>query len=328
MSTTPERMARGRDPRVIVVGSVNIDMAVEVAALPKPGETVLGRDFRRSLGGKGANQATAASRLGATTAIIAAVGDDDEGREAVAFLNEEGIDTAGVTFSTGTRTGVALICVDRHAQNQIVVAQGANATLDGPMVRRCLPAAAADSGNVVVLASLEIPLDAVIAASEVAAERGWTLIVNPAPFQAMPYDLIRRVDVLTPNEIEAAALIGRDAWSDDQASIDKLLDTGAKAVLVTLGAAGALVLTEKTRTRISAPPVAAVDATGAGDVFNGALAAELAFASCLHDAARVGVTAASIATTAHGASTAPRRAQVLDSLGSDSTSCSDCRPVE
>ena len=308
-------MAEGHDGhrthRVIVVGSVNIDFSITADTLPAPGETVLGRDFRRSLGGKGANQAAAASRYGASTVIVGAVGDDDEGREAVTCLNSDGIDTSGIIFLPDQRTGVALISVDSHAQNQIVVAQGANGRLDRESVRRSLLAAAEGSDHVTVLASLEIPLDAVIAASEVSAEQGWTLVVNPAPYQPLPSEVMGRIDVLTPNEVEAAALLGGPSWSDDPAALAGLFHSGVKAVVVTLGPAGAVVITSDSRHDVPAPPVTAIDATGAGDVFNGVLAAELACGSSLEVAARVGVTAASLATTVPGARTAPPRVEVI-----------------
>lgn len=308
-------MAEGHDGsgrhRVIVVGSVNVDFSVTADTLPRPGETVLGRDFRRSLGGKGANQAAAASRYGVSTALVGAVGDDDEGREAVASLEADGIDTSCIAFLADHRTGVALISVDSHAQNQIVVAQGANGGLDRELVRRSLLSAAAGTDHVAVLASLEIPLDAVIATSEVAAERGWTLVVNPAPYQPLPGEMMSRIDVLTPNEVEAAALLGGSDWGADTEVLARLFSSGVKAVVVTLGPAGASVITPGTRHDVAAPLVAAIDATGAGDVFNGVLAAELACGSSLEEAARVGVTAASLATTVPGARTAPRRVDVL-----------------
>lgn len=293
-----------------MVGSVNIDFSVTADTLPAPGETVLGRDFRRSLGAKGANQAAAASRYGASTALIGAVGDDDEGREAVASFESDGIDTSGITFLPDEHTGVALISVGSDAQNQIVVAQGANGRLNHGSVRRSLLSAAGGADHVAILASLEIPLDSVIAASEVSVEQGWTLVVNPAPYQPLPSELMSRIDVLTPNEVEAAALLGGPDLSTDPALLAGLLHTGLKALVVTLGPAGALVITQDTCREIPAPPVTAIDATGAGDVFNGVLAAELASGSSLAEAARVGVTAASLATTVPGARTALPRAKI------------------
>lgn len=299
-----------------MVGSINIDFSATADTLPLPGETVLGRDFRRSLGGKGANQAAAASRYGVSTAIVGAVGDDDEGREAVASLQSDGIDTNGITFLPDHRTGAALISVDSHAQNQIVVAPGANGRLDAESVRRSLLSAGDDSNHVAVLASLEIPLDAVLATSEVAAERGWTLVVNPAPYQPLPPEIMSRIDVLTPNEVEAAALLGGTDWSDDMAVLARLFYSGVKGVVITLGSAGASVITPDTRQDVLAPLVTAIDATGAGDVFNGVLAAELACGSSLEEAARLSVTAASLASTVPGARTAPRRFEVLRLLDS------------
>jgi ribokinase len=294
-----------------VVGAVNIDFSITAETLPLPGETVLGRDFRRSLGGKGANQAVAASRYGVSAAIVGAVGDDDEGREAVASLGLDGIDTTGITFVPGHRTGVALISVDSYAQNQITVAQGANGMLDAESVRRSLLLAADGGDHVAVLASLEVPVDAVVAASEAAAEQGWTLVVNPAPYQPLPGEMMSRIDVLTPNEAEAAALLGGPAWRDDPAVLASLFRAGVKAVAVTLGPAGASVITSYSRRDLPPPLVTAIDTTGAGDVFNGVLAAELACGSSLEEAARASVTAASLATTALGSCTAPRRVEVL-----------------
>jgi ribokinase len=232
-------------PRVAVVGSVNVDLVARCDRLPRPGETVIGATFERHQGGKGANQAVAAARLGAATSMVACVGDDANGREAVASLAAAGVGTERVAV-TGAPTGIALIVVAADGENQIVVAPGANAHLGIEHVDV--------EGVDAVLCQLEVPLPAV----EAAAERATGLFcLNAAPARALPDSLIERCDLLIANRGEADAL-----------------DLGAARglVAVTLGPEGATLLEGGTEVeRAQAPPVEAVDATGAGDAFSAAL---------------------------------------------------------
>jgi ribokinase len=295
--------------RVVVVGSVNVDLVVSVGQLPRAGETVAGGTFARHGGGKGANQAVAAARAGAEVAMVGAVGDDEMGHEALEELAGEGIDTTHVARLDGVPTGVALIVVDEAGENQIAVASGANAALDAPAVERGL-AALLDSRDGLVLLGNEVPEAAVAAGLRAARAAGWQVVLNPAPARPAGADL--GGVVLTPNADEARTLA---AEADVEAAARVLAARTSAPVLVTLGADGALLLDSDELQRHPAPPVSVVDTTGAGDTVNGALAAELSAGRPLTDAVRFALAAAALSTTAAGARTAmPRRDEVLASL--------------
>jgi len=305
--------------RVIVVGSVNVDLVVVAPRLPGPGETVTGGDVARHHGGKGGNQAVAAVRLGAAVAFVGAVGEDDFGAAARAALAAEGINVTHLAVAARP-TGVALIVVDARAENLIAVAPGANASPTVASVTAALEALAVGSGDV-VLACREIPPDAVRAALAAARAAGAAAILNPAPADGLDAATIALADVLTPNEAELALLAaavdadaaaaaralaptGPGAAADVEASARRLLagGPGSRAVVVTLGAAGALVVpADGPAARIPAMRVAPVDTTGAGDAFNGALAVGLAAGLPLAEAARRAVAAAGLSTTRSGA---------------------------
>jgi ribokinase len=287
--------------RVVVVGSVNADLVLTASSLPRPGETVTGGTFARHGGGKGANQAVAAARMGAAVTLVAAVGDDDLGAAAVAELEAEGIDVSAVARLDGVATGVALIVVDAAGENMIAVASGANARLDGGRVAAALErvvGAAHDSSRGVVLLGHEVPEDAVVAGARAASEAGWVVVLNPAPARDLPADLVALHPILTPNADEATALAGDE---DPEAAAAALAARTGAPVLVTLGARGALLHDGGRAERIAAPRVDAVDTTGAGDTLNGALAAELAAGAALEDAVRTAVAAAAASTRAPGA---------------------------
>ncbi len=302
---------------VLVVGSINVDLVVSTPMLPQRGETVIGGTFAQHHGGKGANQAVAAARMGARVTFVGAVGGDVYGREALDDLRGEGIDVSRVAVLDTESTGIALIIVDVHGQNQIAVALGANAQVTGKFVDRALAANAQASGGGAdgsqtgpgaFLANLEVRDDAVIAGARYARERGMTVLVNPAPARALNSELTALQPILIPNELEAEAMTGEH----DPAMAGRLLAgrTGAP-VIVTLGQRGVVVVTRDGARPIPAVFVEAVDTTGAGDAFCGALAAELACGADLFDAARVAVRAASLSTTARGARTGmPARAML------------------
>ncbi len=295
--------------RVVVVGSVNVDLVVSVGRLPRAGETVAGGTFARHGGGKGANQAVAAARLGAKVAIVGAVGADELGEEALAELAGEGIDVDHVTRLEGVPTGVAAIVVDESGENQIAVASGANAQLDAAAVERVLAALLNQGGSDppgVVLLVNEVPEAAVAAGLRAASAAGWLVVLNPAPARPAGADL--GGVILTPNADEARELAGEE---DAEAAARVLGERTGAAVLVTLGADGALLLDGGEAQRLPAPPVDVVDTTGAGDTVNGALAAELAAGRPLAEAVRFALAAAALSTTAAGARTGmPRRDQV------------------
>jgi ribokinase len=293
--------------RVLVVGSVNADLVVAVARLPAPGETVTGGRFARHGGGKSANQAVAAARLGAAVALVAAVGDDDLGAEALAELEREGVGVGGVARLAGVPTGVALIVVDDAGENQIAVASGANAELDAAAVEA---APGGVGAHAVVLLGLEVPDAAVLAGARAGAAGGARLVLNPAPARPLGDELLRLGPVLTPNAAEARALTGT---ADAEAAGRALSARTGAAAVVTLGARGALLVEPGgTAERIPAEHVQVVDTTGAGDAFNGALAAELAAGAPLPEAARLAVRAAGLACRAEGARTAMPRRTDLD----------------
>jgi ribokinase len=276
--------------RVIVVGSVNADLVVRAERLPAPGETVTGGRFSRHGGGKGANQAVAAARLGAHVAMVGAVGDDDLGQEALALLEHEGIDVSAVA-RLDAPTGVALIAVDAEGENQIAVASGANAELDPAAVERTVRGA----GTAAVLLSQEVPEAAVLAG--VRAARG-PVVLNPAPVRALPAELAALGPILTPNAGEARELSGEE---EPETAARALAERTGAPVVVTLGARGVLLLQDGEAERLPAPRVEAVDTTGAGDAFNGALATGLAEGRPLRDATAFAVAAAALSTRAAGA---------------------------
>ena len=313
--------------RVVVVGSVNVDLVVRAARLPGPGETVSGGTFEQHHGGKGANQAVAAARLGAPTAFVGAIGADGFGAAARAALAAEGVGLAGLATFEGP-TGVALIVVDERAENLIAVASGANRRVTPGLVEAALGAIRPGPGDV-ILACHEIPTPAVAAALRLGREAGACTILNPAPADGLDPAVVALADVLTPNRGELALLAGAaglDAASvgrHPEAVARRLLGGGMaagaraaegrargrtagggqrRALVVTLGAEGALVVRDDgPATPIPAAAVAAVDATGAGDAFNGALAAGLAQGLDLLAAARRAVLAAGLSTTRSGA---------------------------
>jgi ribokinase len=286
---------------VYVVGSVNVDLVVTADTLPGPGETVAGGTFERHGGGKGANQAVAAARLGARVRMVAAAGADDLGDEAIALLEAEGIDVSAVQRLEARPTGVALIVVDEAGENQIAVASGANAALDAAAVEGALR----EAGAGVVLLGLEVPDAAVLAGARAARAAGLRIVLNPAPARPLPSELLELSPLLTPNRDEARSLAGED---DAEAAARALGARTHASVVVTLGAEGVLVLDGDTVERIPAPRVEAVDTTGAGDAFNGALACELAGGAALLDAVRSAVAVAAESTLRPGARTvvAPR----------------------
>ena len=290
------------DAAVVVVGSVNADLVVSVRDLPRPGETVTGGTFARHGGGKGANQAVAAARLGARVVFAGAVGTDDLGDEALRRLEDEGVGVAATVRLRDAATGVAVIVVDERGENQIAVASGANAALTGAMVEAALEL----TGSGVVLLGHEVPEDAVLAGARAADAAGWTAILNPAPARPLP-DGLDGV-LLTPNAEEARALTGED---EPEAAARALAARTGAPVLVTLGAQGALLLDGGSAERLPAPAVEVVDTTGAGDTVNGALAAELAAGRPLPEAVRFALAAAALSTRAAGARAGmPRRHEV------------------
>jgi ribokinase len=299
-----------RKPRIVVVGSVNTDMIVRMARLPRPGETVIGGTVGLAAGGKGANQAVAAARAGAEVALVARIGDDDFGRRSLAGFARDGLDTRFVAVDRKAASGVAFIVVDRRGQNSIAVASGANARLSPSDVRAARTAIAAAD---LLLLQLEIPLPSVRAATEIAAAANVRVILNPAPARKFDHALLRRISVLTPNEQEAEELAGIAVRTDGSVvrAARILLEKGPAAVVITLGSRGAHYDDGTEGGFVPGFRVKAADTTAAGDVFSGALAAALAEGRPLGEAARFANAAAAVSVTRPGAQpSAPKRREI------------------
>ena len=300
---------------VVVVGSLNMDFVVQVGKLPRPGETVLGSGFCTLPGGKGANQACAAGKLGGRARMIGRVGDDVFGAQLRDSLRAAGVDTEGVLATEATPTGVALIFVEAGGQNEIVVASGANALLTPEDVRVALEGAS--SGQ--LLLQLESPLETVEEAAARGRARGLRVVLDPAPARPLPDTLLGNVDCLTPNESEALLLLGRTegavALADAPGIARALLRRGPRTVVLKLGEKGAFLDDGQEARHFPAPKVEAVDATAAGDTFNGALAVALAEGRDMPGAIAFANAAAALSVTRLGAQASiPTREQAESAL--------------
>lgn len=287
--------------KVVVVGSLNMDLIVRMPRFPVGGETLAGHGFATAAGGKGANQAVAAARLGATVAMVGCVGDDSNGAELRAGLLTEGIDCSAVTTVPGVATGIATILVDDAGQNAIVIAAGGN----GEMTAERLAGhdALLEAADIVI-AQLEVPMATVEATLTRAHALGRTVILNPAPAVGpLPESWYSLIDYLIPNESEAALLTGIAVDSPQSAlqAAEKLLASGARRVLITLGSQGVFYADSERHLHLPVEPVVAVDTTAAGDTFVGGFAAGLAEGLSLEGAIRLGQQAAALAVTRPGA---------------------------
>lgn len=281
---------------VLVFGSTNLDVVVRTQRIPGPGETVLGHSLDNFAGGKGLNQAVAAARSGAATGFATALGDDSAAAMLQTLIRDEGIDDRWVT-STDQRTGHAFITVDDSAENSIVVVPGANALL----------AAIEPVEVAVVLAQLEVPLDAVTATLIAAHDRGCTVVLNPAPAAPLPAALVAACDVIIPNEHELEILGGSD----------RLLEMGCETIVVTQGARGAAIVTAAGSVQVPPFAVSPIDTTGAGDAFCGSFSARLAAGDTVDEAALWAAAAGALATTTPGAVPAQPTADAIRALLAD-----------
>ncbi len=297
--------------QVVVVGSLGMDYHFRAKRLPRLAETLAGSGFTITPGSKGGNQAVALARLGARVAMIACVGDDPNGAALVAGLTRDGVDCAAVRTIAGTTTGAAMVAVDDEGRNAIIVVPGANGLLT-PQVAGS--EAAVIGGARYVVCQMEIPAETVGWTIAHARRSGATVILNPAPIAGpLPTAWLPSIDFLIPNEIEAEMLTGIPVTGRDAAiaAARRLRDAGAANVLVTLGAQGVLAATAEGERHYPAVPAAAVDTTGAGDVFVGGFVAALASGSAVGDAIRFGQAAASVSVTRYGAQSAiPHRREV------------------
>ena len=286
-------------PKIVVVGSANTDFVLTMPELPSKGETLLGNQFRVVRGGKGANQAVAAARLGAKVTLVARLGTDSFGGEALTAYQSEGISTEFIARDPETHSGIALIMVNQNGENMIAVGPGANSRLTADDVRA---ASAAIREADCLLLQLEIPVDVVKAAIDIANGHNVRVILNPAPAQKLPPAILKSVDYLTPNETEAAILAGQDVSVSKQSSLPHLASVlDVPHLIVTLGSRGACIVQSGQTNYVPTFPITPVDTTASGDAFNGALAVALAQNCPLPEAVRYANAAGAITATRPGA---------------------------
>ena len=296
--------------KILVVGSSNTDMVIKTNNFPAPGETILGGRFLMNAGGKGANQAVAAARLGGVVTFVGKIGDDIFGKQAVQQLEDEGINVDFVAVDPENPSGVAMITVDRYAENSIVVAPGSNGTLSPADFDKALTELA---GSELVLMQLEIPIPTVEYIARKAAQQRKKVILNPAPAAALSDELLQNLSIITPNETEAELLTGIKVTDEASAlkAASQLHAKGVQSVIITMGAAGAFLFENGQLQLIKAPKVEAIDTTAAGDTFNGALAVALAEGKTLTESIAFANKAASISVTRIGAqSSVPFRKEI------------------
>jgi ribokinase len=297
--------------KILVVGSINMDLVVRVPQIPKPGETVIGGDFETFPGGKGANQAVAASRMGGEVTMVGRVGNDDFGNSLIQGLIEDRVRTTYVIKDSEASTGIAMIAVDPSGQNIIMVASGANAKVSAEDVNNARELMREAD---LLLVQLECPLETVSRAIDLAKAYEVDVVLNPAPAQPLSEGLLSKVDYLTPNETELALLSGEP---DVERSIEILRGWGVRNLIITLGANGARVVNEGLDQYFPSFEITAIDATAAGDAFNGALAVGLAEGKPLSEAVRYGTAAGALAATRRGAQPSlPQREDVEKLIGS------------
>ncbi|MFQ5961703.1 MAG: ribokinase [Candidatus Methylomirabilales bacterium] len=300
---------------VVVVGSANLDFTVQVDRAPQPGETILGRDFLVSFGGKGANQAVGARRAGADVTFIGKVGKDQHGGQIRKNLEAVGIEVAGLISDASCHTGVAFILVDPAGGNQIVVVSGCNYRL----TPEDLESRDDVLSGVVLLVQLETPLDTVLCALRRGKQKGMRTILNPAPAMSLPAEYFSLIDLLTPNETEASDLTGvsvKDLNAAEEAGV-RLRDMGCGDVIITLGAQGSLWVGKHDVRHFPGFSVRAIDSTAAGDAFNGALAVALSEGKAMEDAIPFANAAGALATTHRGAQESlPDRSAIVTLLSS------------
>ena len=285
--------------KIFVIGSANTDMVVKAKKLPLPGETLLGGTFFMNAGGKGANQAVAAARLGGNVTIVTKVGNDIFGKQTIEGLKKENINTGYVFVDDNAPSGTALIMVNEEGENCIVVAPGANAQLLPADIKKVKNIATAK----IILMQLEIPIETIIAVAGNAKANGQQVIINPAPAQKLNDELLKGLFLITPNETEAFFLTGETVTDDGTAAKAAcvLLSKGVQNVIITLGRQGAYFQNNNMKLKIDAPLVKAVDTTAAGDTFNGAITVALTENMGWEQALKFAVQAASISVTRLGA---------------------------
>lgn len=288
-------------PRIVVVGSLNMDLVVRSPRIPKPGETIIGAsDLQIIPGGKGSNQAYGSAKLGADVTLVGRVGNDNFGEKLIQNLCEAKVADRYITRDPAAPTGIALIVIDQSGQNSIVVSSGANERVSPQDIGQ---AEEAISSADLLLLQLEIPLNAVARAVDIAKHHGVITVLNPAPAQPLPPDLLSKIDYLIPNETETVLLSGHETHSDHEIkqAATVLRGVGAKTIILTLGSRGAVLITENSLTHFPAFPIDPVDTTAAGDAFVASFSVALAEGKPLQEAIRYGNAAGALACTKLGA---------------------------
>ncbi|MGB3403522.1 MAG: ribokinase [Microcoleaceae cyanobacterium] len=299
---------------LIVLGSLNMDLVAQTPRLPTPGETVQGQQFFTASGGKGANQAVAAARLGAVTSLIGRVGDDQFGADLLSGLKADQVNIEQIFIQPQIASGVAIITTNHQGENTIVIVAGANGKVDQTDVQRMLPLL---PNATALLLQLEIPLATAIAAAKVAKNAGVTVILDPAPApDNLPEELYGLIDIITPNETEAQRLTGveitnKKSWIK---AANILLERGVKTVVIKLGAKGVFCMSSSQQFYIPSFPVQAIDTVAAGDAFNGAMATALDRGLSLREAMVWGAAAGALTTTKIGAQPALPHWEIFDNF--------------
>lgn len=303
-----------KNKKILVIGSSNTDMVIKTSRFPLPGETIIGGDFFMAMGGKGANQAVAAKRSGGEVSFVGKIGKDIFGQRAVGYLKDEGINVNYVKTDPEKHSGIAVITVNRTGENSIIVAHSSNNSLSPSDIMDI--SEAIDSSEIILL-QLEIPLETVSFIAEYASKQNKTIILNPAPAAVLPNSLYKNISIIIPNESETELLTGISVKDETSAmeAASILVNKGVKTVIITMGSRGAFVFSEKFTSLVSAPKVNAIDTTGAGDTFCGALSVKISESCNLKEAVLFANHAAAISVTRFGAQPSiPTKEEVLNFL--------------
>lgn len=293
-------MNQNKNCEILVIGSINADLVVQVSSFPKPGETISGSDLKTIPGGKGANQAVAAAKLGAKVGMVGSVGNDIYGKNLIANLNTFNIDTHYIKVDSETSTGTAIIIIDQTGENSIVISPGANGKVTAKNIREAIHLF--ESAKFLLL-QFEIPEPTIFEAAKIAKQNNLTVILNPAPARDFSQQLLSYIDILIPNETELERITGISTSTQEQIvkAAHRLLDSNLSAIIVTLGEKGALLVTKNKTQHFPGIKVNVIDTTAAGDSFIGGLAAALLKEKSIEEAIRYANCAGALATTKLGA---------------------------